>query len=111
MQKLLSMIYLKSLRRGVEIDKVIVHSLDWSLYQASIVIDGQEQVLAGKDGRPVRARSMLQLEAMFEDFKVKEMVLRQESAYDEMINQPVRECSNRIEVPVGRNNLGYGVFK
>ena len=100
------MVYFKSLRRGAVIDKVIVHSLDWSLYQASIVVDGQEQVLTGKDGRPVRARSMLQLEAMFEDFKVKEMVLRQESAYDEMVNQPVREISNRIEVPIGRNRLG-----
>ena len=100
------MIYFRSLKRGAQLDKVIVHSLDWSLYQASVVLDGNEQVLVGKDGRPVRARSMLQLEAMFEGFKVKEMVLRQESAYDEMINQPVREVSNRIEVPLGRNGLG-----
>jgi len=32
--------------------------------------------------------------------------LRQQSAYDEMINQPMRQGSNMLEVPLGNNRLG-----
>jgi hypothetical protein len=43
---------------------------------------------------------------LFEGYQVDEMVLRHESAYDEMVNQPVKMASNRMEVPLGRNKLG-----
>lgn len=35
-----------------------------------------------------------------------DLMLRHQSAYDEMINQPLRQGSNMLEVPLGRNRLG-----
>jgi len=101
------MISFKSLSRKEPLDKVVIHSLDCSLYQVSIIRGDVEELVCDAHGKPLKARSVLELEALFEGFPVHAMVLRQESAYDEMINQPVRAGSNRMEVPVGRNRLGY----
>lgn len=35
-----------------------------------------------------------------------DLMLRHQSAYDEMINQPLRQGSNMLEVPLGRNRPG-----
>jgi len=101
------MVPFKSIGKKDPIEKVIIHSLDLALYQVSIVCGGVEELVMDNRNRPVRARNTLELEALFEGYDVREMCLRHESAYDEMVNQPVREGSNRIEVPLGRNGLGY----
>ncbi|MGB0503327.1 MAG: DUF6482 family protein [Thalassolituus sp.] len=88
------------------VSKIIIHSLDMSLYQAFAVVDGVEHLVTDKAGRPLRERSSLALQTLFEEIPASEMVLRHESCYDEMINQPVRTSSNIIEVPLGRNKLG-----
>ncbi len=100
------MIPFRTLSPGKVIDKVIIHSLDCSLYQVSIEQNGRETWVMDKNGQPMTARNILELEAKFERFQVNSMVLRHESAYDEMVNQPVRQGSNRMEVPIGRNRLG-----
>lgn len=100
------MISYSDLKKLPVIEKVIVHSLEQALYQVSVLIDGEEKIVMDKRGRAIRANSVLELESMFEAFNITQVVMRHESPYDEMIGQPVRQGSNRIEVPIGRNQLG-----
>jgi hypothetical protein len=57
-------------------------------------------VVTGK-GLPVKAYNKPGLQGLFKRVNVREMVLRHESAYDEMVGQPVREESNTLEVRLG----------
>lgn len=101
------MIPFQKLNKRDPIEKVIIVSLDLALYQVNVLVDEQELLVSDKKGKPLRARNTLEIEALFEGYNVKDMVLRHESAYDEMVNQPTRQGSNRMEVPLGRNGLGY----
>ena len=96
---------IKDLHQLRTIPKLIYHSLDCALYQVSVMTpDGEQMVTDGK-GKLLRSHSLITLQAMFDDFPVAEQVLRQQSAYDEMVNQPVRSGSNQLEVPLGNNGL------
>ncbi|WP_430462817.1 DUF6482 family protein [Thalassolituus sp. LLYu03] len=97
---------LRELSQLAFIPKIIIRSLDLCLYQALAEVDGREWLVTDNQGRPLKANSLLALQAVFDDLRVERMVVRHESAYDEMINQPVRALSNRLEVPLGRNRLG-----
>ncbi len=85
---------------------VIVHSLDLALYQVSVVIDGAEHLLTSEDGRPLRGRSLQQVREILAPLPVASLVLRQQSAYDEMIGQPAREGDNTLEVPLEKGDGG-----
>lgn len=93
------------LRRFKVIDKAIIHSLDMCLYQASVIVEGAEYYVADKNGKLVRSFNILDLQAMLAQLPVANIVLRQQSAYDEMIAQPVREQANTIELPLGNADL------
>lgn len=101
-------ITLQALRKRKEptIEKVIIHSLDQALYQVSVILDDKERYLADNNGQLLRSHNVLSLQAMFDGIKVEQMVLRQQSAYDEMIGQPGLSGSNTLEVPLGNNRLG-----
>ena len=99
-------ISLKDLRKLSSVDKVIIHSHDLSLYLVSIVVDGEEHYLVDSEGRPVRSHNKLVLQSLFERHQVKQMVLRQQSAYDEMVGQPPKSGDNTLEVSLGDNKLG-----
>ena len=79
---------------------VIVHSLDQALYQVTIVMNGQESLLVENDGGVFRRHGLEGVRRALVDLPVASLVLRQESAYDEMIGQPLREGSNRLEIPL-----------
>lgn len=89
------------LRSEGQTSKLIIHSLDMSLYQASAVVDGREHLVTDDDGRPLRAFNKLELLSLLRNVPAQERVLRHQSAYDEMINQPVRLEPNTLEVPLG----------
>ncbi len=99
-------ISMAEVRKLAHIPKVIVHSLDLMLYQVSIELDGTEHMVTDSKGKMLRAHSTLEMQTLFEDLPVAKLVLRHQSAYDEMINQPLRQGSNMLEVPLGRNRLG-----
>ena len=99
---------LSQLRGLPKIDKVVIHSLDLSLYQASIFLDGEEYYIADNKGKFLRAFNILDLQKHFKGLKYDEMVVRHQSAYDEMIGQPGKESdTNVLEVPFKDNGL-YG---
>ncbi|MAD45917.1 MAG: hypothetical protein CMI02_13565 [Oceanospirillaceae bacterium] len=93
-------ITIKELQKQHHIPRIIIHSLDMSLYQAAAELDGREEMITDKQGRLLRAFSLLQMKSQFDGLPVAAMVLRHQSAYDEMINQPVRGVSNQLEVPL-----------
>ena len=99
-------ISLKTLQQQSEIEKVIIHSLDCALYQVSAVIEGQELYLTDRQGTLLRSHNKLSRQAWFEGLPVRQMVLRQQSAYDEMVGQPLRQEDNFMEVPIGNGAMG-----
>ncbi|QYJ75306.1 MULTISPECIES: DUF6482 family protein [Shewanella] len=82
------------------IDKACIHSLDMSLYQLSVVIDGAELYVTDEEDRMLRSLNLCQMQALLEGLPVRQTVLRQESAYDEMVGQAVRHCDNAMEIPL-----------
>jgi hypothetical protein len=84
------------------IDKLIINSLEQALYQAIVVIDGEEHVVWEDNHKTLMTRSMSKLREMFETLDIPEVSLRHESPYDEMVGQPAKPGSNRLEVPMGR---------
>ncbi|MBM6551329.1 hypothetical protein JQX58_09580 [Marinomonas ostreistagni] len=81
-------------------EKVRIHSLESNLYQLSVVIDGQEHYLHDQRGELLKSHNKLELQQLFEGKQVEQMVLCHQSAYDEMVGQPVGE-GNTLEVPLG----------
>ena len=80
--------------------QVIIHSLHPALYQVTVVLHGQEQLLVDGSGRPFRSHNLQQVRETLQAMPVASISLRQQSAYDEMIGQPAREEANTLELPV-----------
>ncbi len=96
---------LSTLERFFYLDKLVVHSLDMSLYQVSVEVDGEEHFITDKNGTMLRAFSIVELQRQCAALNVKQWVLRQQSAYDEMIGSPERQQAKTMEVPLGNNRL------
>lgn len=94
---------LSKLEKYFYIDKLVVHSLDLSLYQVSVVVDDQEFYVTDDNGEFLRAFSILELQRACSKLKVEKHVLRHQSAYDEMVGTSQRKGSNQLEVPLGNN--------
>jgi len=99
-------ISMKELSKLTTVDKVTIHSIDLSMYIVSVWISGREHYVVDKHQRPLTSHNKLELQALFERKDVGAMVLRHQSAYDEMVGQPLRDTSNELEVPLGNRELG-----
>lgn len=84
------------------IDKLIINSLESSLYQPIVEIAGQEHLVWEDEEHYMSRRSLIELRELFDSVDVGEVVLRQESAYDEMVGQAPKHNSNRLEIPLSR---------
>ncbi|MEE4244036.1 MAG: DUF6482 family protein [Kangiellaceae bacterium] len=100
------MLHLAQLTHMQPIDKLIIHSIDISLYQALIEKDGVEFLIADNKGKPLRSFNIIELQKQFRGLRIKASVLRHESPYDEMIGHNFEPANNRLEVPLGDNELG-----
>lgn len=98
-------ISLTKLEKCVAIDKLIIHSLDLCLYQASVIIEGDEYFVCHDNGNFLRSHSLIDIQKYCKNLKAKEAVLRQESAYDEMIGASSKRESNALEVPLKDHGL------
>jgi len=88
------------------IDKVVIHSIDQSLYQLSVSIDGVEYYVADNKGKLLRAFNIVDLQKQCRGLNYAEMVLRHQSAYDEMIgHDDTQPGANTLEVPLKDNQL------
>lgn len=95
---------LKELKKNRCFDKVKLHSLESNLYQLSVVIDGQEYYVLNEKGDFLTSHNKLDLQSIFKEKEVSEMVLCHQSAYDEMVGQPVSMNKNTLEVPIGNTD-------
>ena len=86
-----------------QIDKLIIVSLEQALYQAVVLVDGEEHVVWDSESKLVQSRTLSAIKERFETLEIPEVVLRHESPYDEMVGQPLKDHSNRMEVPLGMN--------
>ena len=91
------------------IEKLIINSLEQALYQAIVIVDGEEQVVWQSDQKTLLTRNLTKMREYFEHMDINEIVLRHESAYDEMVGQAPKDSSNRLEVKLGSNP--YAVLK
>jgi len=82
------------------IGRLIVESLDQSLYIASIELGGARVLLVGDDGKPLRTRNLVAMKALLAPLAAWPSVLRQRSAYDEMCGQSWAPADNTLEVPL-----------
>lgn len=81
-------------------EKVRIHSLESNLYQLSVIVDGEEHFVLDHHGALLKSHNKLELQQLFDDKSVQKMVLCHQSAYDEMVGQPMGG-SNTLEVPLG----------
>lgn len=101
------MIRISDLNPEHPIKKVVVHSLAPMLYQVSIENDLGEHLICSEDNCPYRTTCIEKIKELFEPYTIKSMVLRQQSAYDEMIGHPTRQDDNTLEVMLSPTRAGY----
>ena len=87
------------------VDKLIYHSIDLSLYQVSAIINGEEHYVCDERGKLLRSFNLIELQKLLRKVAAEKTVLRQTSAYDEMIGGPEKGESNALEVPLTDNQL------
>ncbi|MEQ8265202.1 DUF6482 family protein [Pseudohaliea sp.] len=80
--------------------RVVVESVDLSLYIASIEFEGERVLLIGEDGKPLKTRNLLAMKELLAPLAAWPSVLRQRSAYDEMCGQSWAPADNTLEVPL-----------
>lgn len=97
-------ITLKALKRIHFIDKALINSHDLSLYSLSVVVDDQEYLVEDEGGSLLTSHHKLELQSLLTPLSIKQVLLRHNSAYDEMIGQPSRQGGNTLEVPLGNPN-------
>jgi hypothetical protein len=86
---------------------LIIHSIDMAGYQATVVIEGHEHLLTGKDDKPLRHQSLMHMRQALLSMPVATITLRHQSAYDEMVNQPQRQYDNTLELPLTLDPYPY----
>lgn len=77
---------------------IIVHSIEGSIYRVSVVVEGRELRLLERDGKTFQRRSVTHVRDALRECAIASMVLRQQSAYDEMIGHAPRADCNTLEV-------------
>ena len=98
-------IRLSKLEKYFSIEKLIYHSVDLSLYQASAIIDAQEHYITDDNNKILRSVNLVELQKQLRNISAEQAVLRHTSAYDEMIGTVEKTSHNTLEVPLKDNQL------
>jgi hypothetical protein len=97
---------LKEIRQKSAIDRFIIESVDLSLYIAFVQVDGVEHLIADNTGKPLKTTNLLSMQRQIKQFGQVESVLRQRSAYDEMVGRPSPGAAdNTMEISLGSQPL------
>ena len=98
-------ISLSKLKKYFVVEKLIVHSIDLSLYQASAIVEGEEHYITDESGALLKSRSLVEFQKQLAGIAATVTVLRHTSAYDEMVGGSEKGESNALEVPLNDNQL------
>lgn len=82
------------------VQKLVIESVDLSLYIAEATVDGEVYLVVDEAGKPLRERNLLGMKRHFTGISVDACVLRQRSAYDEMIGHRWQAADNTLEIPM-----------
>lgn len=97
---------LKEIRQKSGIDRFIIESVDLSLYIAFVQVDGVEHLIADNKGKPLKTTNLLSMQRQIKQFGQVESVLRQRSAYEEMVGRPSQGAAdNTMEISLGSQPL------
>jgi hypothetical protein len=97
---------LKEIRQKSGIDRFVIESVDLSLYIAFVQIEGVEHLIADNTGKPLKTTNLLSMQRQIKQFGQVESVLRQRSAYDEMVGRPSQvSADNTMEISLGSQPL------
>ena len=88
----------------------VIHSLEQALYQVTVTISGDSYLLTENSGTILRRHSLQRVRELLRDMPLASVTLRHQSAYDEMIGQPVRAEDNTLEVPLSLDTLGSPII-
>ena len=88
----------------------VIHSLEQALYQVTVTISGDSYLLTENSGTILRRHSLQRVRELLRDMPLASVTLRHQSAYDEMIGQPVRTEDNTLEVPLSLDTLGSPII-
>ena len=91
-------ITLQQLRASASVERVVILSIDCSLYIARATVAGVERLVTDSSGATLKTRNILDMKQQLADVPFGELLLQQQSAYDEMVGQPVREGANTLQV-------------
>lgn len=97
---------LSTLEQFFYVEKLVIHSLDLCLYQASVEVDGQAFMITDANQKLIKDHSLVGILEKCQGIRAKHYVLRQVSAYDEMIGCPDDGLGNLMEIPI-KDNLLY----
>ena len=97
---------LKALR-GRRIDRLLIESVDLSLYIAHAEIDGERMLIADADGKLLKTHNLLDMKTALAKLDAVAVLMIQRSAYDEMVGQNFAPADNCMELPLapGYENL------
>ena len=89
----------------VNVTKVVIESVDLSLYIALARIGGKEHVITDSRSKTLKTRNLLDMRSMLCKLLDCEFFLRHRSAYDEMLGHHYKAGDNCMELPLGREPL------
>lgn len=96
-------ITLQQLQHSVGVSRIVVHSLDFSIYLAYAEFGQDAFLVTEPDGKPLRTSNLTAMKQRLAGVAAPALYLRQQSAYDEMVGQPLRRGANTLEVPLSRD--------
>jgi hypothetical protein len=96
-------ITVQQLQNSVGLTRVVVHSLDFSIYLAYAEFGDEAFLITESDGKPLRTSNLTAMKQRLAGVAAPALYLRQQSAYDEMVGQPLRDGANTLEIPLSRD--------
>ena len=91
---------LKELRKTAP-DRLVIESVDLSLYIAHAEHQGHRALIVGDDGRALKTRNLLDMKTVLKRINANERVLTQRSSYDEMVGHGHGSVDSTMEIPLG----------
>lgn len=83
------------------LDRVVIESVDLSLYIAHAEAGRRRWLICDREGRPLKTRNLLDMKKALASLQATERVLEQRSAYDEMVGNASPPCDNSLQIPLG----------
>ena len=94
--------------RDVNVDavtRVVIESVDLSLYIAHAAMGDVERVITDSKGKVLKTRNLLEMQRTLRKTFDCEFFLRQRSAYDEMVGHQHQAADNCMEISLGSDPL------